>query len=160
MTSIDFDLFLAWRGFTEYIKEIAGSKFLEHAFLDGCAPTIQNQCLAQAGYWQVYNLGFSGNIDNMTASTKVAQAVHTSLSLSTNAKRYRDCSVEANGFVLIYFPTTSNVSRDFCANDGWGEDIHEAAPNRTVTKTATLDQIIFESRNNCKLSVNDAAHNY
>jgi hypothetical protein len=152
---IDFDLFLAWRGYGDLDSQT--QTFLEHSFLDGCSPILQNQCLARSGFSQVENLMY-----NVSMSTEVPdpQSIHTLLPITSIAEIDRGCFVEANQFVLIYFPTMSNVSRDVCANDGWGEHVPEVAFNQTVTKTATLDKIVFESRAQCKaiLKLGSAEH--
>lgn len=56
------------------------------------------------------------------------------------------CRVTANRFALIYFRPKQTSSRDLCANSGWGNDMATAGDNLTVTKTATLDQIVFQRR--------------
>jgi hypothetical protein len=161
-TRINFDLFLAWRGAIAY-TDIPERTFPEQTFLNGCSPAIQNQCLVGDGFAQVQKLmlGYGiGEDVNVTASNKVAQAIHTSIPANTSEGSSPGCSVETDQFVLIYFPTISNASRDICANDGWGENVPEVAlnHNHTVTKTATLDQIVFESRGECKLSFDNTRY--
>jgi hypothetical protein len=58
----------------------------------------------------------------------------------------RNCIVDSDRFVLVYFHTPGNASRDLCANGGYGDDIVISSENPSVTKTATLDQIVFPNR--------------
>lgn len=145
---IDFDLFLAWRGSNAY-KDHDDRVVFEHSFLEGCSPVLQNKCLAQSGASQVDALWLP--MTDEVFSGKNSHGVNTLIPMTTILEKDRRCVVEADQFVLIYFPTNSNISRDVCADDGWGENVLVMAPNRTATRTATLDEIVFASRSDCKI---------
>lgn len=59
------------------------------------------------------------------------------------------CVVQGDRFALIFFRPSQVTSRDLCANNGWGGEFR--SPNTSlsfdmVTKTATLDSIVFPRR--------------
>jgi hypothetical protein len=54
--------------------------------------------------------------------------------------------VTASRFALIYFRPEQTSSRGLCANEGWGDAIKTVGNNFTITKTATLNQIVFQNR--------------
>jgi hypothetical protein len=59
---------------------------------------------------------------------------------------WNGCSVQAGRFALLYFKQPNNVTRDICANDGWGEDVKIQGSNSTdpVTNIAVVESVVFE----------------
>jgi hypothetical protein len=55
----------------------------------------------------------------------------------------RGCDIQVGRFVLIYFPPQSIVSRDLCANDGWGTASTLDTASYESPVKATLKQISF-----------------
>lgn len=151
VTRIDFELFLAWRGINAYNLPLddQNQKFLDHPFLDGCSPILCDQCWGESGASYVDAL--MSPQPKEIFSVEDAQGVNTLSPAPIIGEKDRRCNVEADQFVLIYLPAAVKGARDVCANEGWGDTVLALAPNRMVTRTAILDQIVFQSRSDCKL---------